>query len=457
MSGTLRCIMTIGPMLLVMLLSCPSAADNTTGQLQKDKEKNTSLRTGLPEGPLTIEKALEIAFANNPDVIAGDWDIRAAQARTEQATSRHLPTVELTAAYRHHWHEERLVPARGQSTNASFSNDIFSGDVVLSIPLFEGGRAVSSVNASRFLKKAAERGLEQTREELVFNIKSTFYTILGQDRLVDAVEYSIQALEEHLRKTEELLSVQKAARVDVLNIEVRLADLMHQLVRQRGISDMYRRLLVNLMGIEKMPRGGFDISGDLSAYDVSTNSEKLIIKAVSARPDMARLDAEIEAQKERIDIAWAGWWPVVSAKGTYGARASAQGDYDDLGFAGIELSFPFFTGLETAARVDEEEARLRILEEKKRKLGLDIRGEIDSAVIRTKTALARIEATSKAIAMARESLDIARKKAAVGHGTTMDVLDAQAALLKAETMRFTALTDLHTACALLDLASGGAS
>jgi len=329
--------------------------------------------------------------------------------------------------------------------------------VVLSIPLFEGGRAVSSVDASRFLKKAAEQGLEQTREELVFNIKSTFYAILGQDRLVNAVEYSIKALEQHLGKTEELLSVQKAARVDLLNIEVRLADLRYQLVRECGISDMYRRLLVNLMGIDTIPHGGFDVSGDLSIYDASTDSEELILKAVRERPDMARLDAEIKAQKERIDIAWAEYWPVVSAKGTYGARASVQGDYDDLGFAGIELSFPFFTGLETAARVDEEEAELRILEEKKRKLALDIGREIDSAVIRTKTALARIDATAKAIAMARESLDIASEKAAVGHGTTMDVLDAQAALLKAETMRFTALTDLHTACALLDLASGGAS
>jgi len=83
MSGTLRYSMTIGSLVLVMLLSYPGAADNTTGQLQKDKEKNTSLRTSLPDGPLTIERALEIAFANNPDIIAGGWDIRAAQARTE--------------------------------------------------------------------------------------------------------------------------------------------------------------------------------------------------------------------------------------------------------------------------------------------------------------------------------------------------------------------------------------
>jgi outer membrane protein len=146
---------------------------------------------------------------------------------------------------------------------------------------------------------------------------------------------------------------------------------------------------------------------------------------------------------------------VVSAKGTYGARLSVQGDYDDLGFMGLEVAMPVFTGFRTPARVEEEQARLRILQQQKRKLLLTVRREVDSAVIQVKAAIAAVEATEKSIAMAEESLRITRDKAALGHGTATDVLDAQDALLRAETTYFAALADLHTAFALLDLATGG--
>jgi outer membrane protein len=118
---------------------------------------------------------------------------------------------------------------------------------------------------------------------------------------------------------------------------------------------------------------------------------------------------------------------------------------------------PIFTGLRTPASVEEERSKLRILQQQKRKLVLTVRREVDSAVIQVKTALAAVAATETSITMAEESLRITRDKASLGHGTATDVLDAQAALLRAETTHFAALADLHTAFALLDLAAGGES
>ncbi len=414
-------------------------------------------RAELPTAPLTIERALAIALTNNPDIVAGAWDVEAARARKRYASSEHWPALGINAAYRHHWHKERLVPARGQGVDASFSHDIFAGDVVLSIPLIAGGRVMSAVAASGLMARAAERRLARTREELVFNVKSTFYAILGQARMIEALEHSRKALDEHLRKTEELIAARKAAKVDLLNIEVRLAELNHRLVKQRGMVEISKLLLASLLGVEAIPPGGLAIKGKLAARKVTLNSQQILSTALETRPDMAELVLDIQAQAKRVDMARADYWPVISAKGTYGARANVQGEYDDLGFAGLELSLPFFTGLSTAARVEEEQAKLRALQERKRKLALAIRREVESAVIQVQTTTAQVEATEKAIAKAEESLRIAREKAALGHGTAMDVLDAQAALLNAETTYFAALVDLHTSLALLDLTAGGAT
>jgi outer membrane protein len=414
-------------------------------------------RARLPTAPLTLEQALAIALANNPDVVADGWEIEAARARKRQASSDHWPSLEVFAAYRHHWHEERLVPARGQMTQACFSHDIFTGDVVLTIPLLSGGRVVSAVAMADLMAGAADRRLARTREELVFNVKSTFFAILGQDKLIAAIEHSRKALTEHGRRTVQLIEARKAARVDLLNIEVRLADLNHRLVKQRGTVEIHKRLLLSLLGVEAMPPRGLTLDGRLAPPRSPPESATLLTAALEARADISRLDLEIEAQARRIDMVRAKYWPVISAKGTYGPRLSVQGEYDDLGFIGLELAMPIFTGFRTPARVEEERAKLGLLQQRKRKLVLAVRREVDSAVIQVRTALAAVEATKKSIAMAEESLRITRDKAALGHGTATDVLDAQAALLQAETTYFATLADLHTALALLELAAGGES
>ncbi len=446
----------------VMLSACamlsPTRAHDTAPlppALRLHSKQDTP-RAELPKAPLTLERALAIALANNPDVVGDGWDVEAAGARKRQASAEHWPSLGVFAAYRHHWHEERLAPARGPNIPAVSSHDIFSGDVVLSVPLFSGGRVVSTVAASDLLARAAEKRLARTREELIFNVKSTFYAILGQEKLIDAIEHSRKALSEHLGRTEQLIEARKAARVDILNIQVRLAELDHRLVRQRGMVELHKRLLLSLLGVETMPRAGLQIAGSLTPRDATPDGEKLLTAALAARPDIAELTLEIEAQAKRVDIVRAEYWPFVAAKGTYGSRISVQGDYDDVGFAGLEMSLPIFTGLSTPARVEEEQAKLRSLQARKQKLGLTVRREVDSAIIEVRTATAALAATEKPIAMAEESLRITREKAAQGHGTAMDVLDAQAALLIAETTYFATLADLYTALALLELAAGGA-
>jgi outer membrane protein TolC len=406
---------------------------------------------------LSLERALAIALVNNPDVVGDEWEAEAARARKRQASSGHWPSLWLFAAYRHHWHEERLVPARGQALPASFSRDIFAGDLVLTVPLLSGGRVVSAVAAADLMARAADKKLARTREELVFNIKSTFYAILGQERLLEAIAHSQRALSGHRNKTLQLMGARKAAKVDLLNIEVRLADLSHRMVKQRGQVELHKRLLLTLLGLETAPPGGLALDGKLEPQGSVPDNARLLARAIETRPDLVRLDLEIEAQARRVDMVRAEYWPVVSAKGTYGPRLSAGGEYDDLGFVGLELGLPIFTGFRTPARIEEEQARLRVLQQQKRKLVLAVHREVDSAVIQVKTALAAVEATGKAIAMAEESLRITRDKAALGHGTATDVLDAQAALLQAETTHFAALADVHTALALLELATGGES
>jgi len=129
-------------------------------------------------------------------------------------------------------------------------------------------------------------------------------------------------------------------------------------------------------------------------------------------------------------------------------------DAEDVGRIGIGVDLPLFEGGRTHARVREERAKLGASQERFRKLELQIRLEIETALSNVKSAFERVQTTEKAIDQARETLRIEREKYELGKGAIADVLDAQAALLEVETNLYRALADFNTAKAQVQLAMG---
>jgi outer membrane protein TolC len=141
--------------------------------------------------------------------------------------------------------------------------------------------------------------------------------------------------------------------------------------------------------------------------------------------------------------------------------ASAD-DFEDVGRVGVTVNIPLFEGGALRARVQKERARLYAAQQRLRKLELQIRLEVEMASLNVESARERVGVTRKSVAEAEESLRIEREKYDFGKGTIVDVLDAQAALLNAQTNYYRVLRDYNTArvelrLAMGDIAAGGSS
>jgi outer membrane protein TolC len=126
-----------------------------------------------------------------------------------------------------------------------------------------------------------------------------------------------------------------------------------------------------------------------------------------------------------------------------------------VGRVGIALDLPIFEGGRIEARVRQERARLSAEQERLRRLELQVRLDVETAILNIGSSAQRVEATGKAIDQAEESLRIEREKYNLGRGSITDVLDAQSALLDSQTNYYRALADYSTASAQLKLAMGG--
>ncbi len=75
-------------------------------------------------------------------------------------------------------------------------------------------------------------------------------------------------------------------------------------------------------------------------------------------------------------------------------------------------------------------------------------------MLNANSARERIRVTQKSVTEAEESLRIERQKYDLGKGAIVDVLDAQDALLNAQTTYYRALADFSIAKAQVELAAG---
>jgi outer membrane protein TolC len=303
--------------------------------------------------------------------------------------------------------------------------------------------------------------LGRTREEVVFNVTSTFYAILEQRQVIDSLQFSRETVERQKQVIQDMIAVQKGVKVDLLRVRVRLADIEQQIIAEENRLDALHRLLANQLGLETRQKR-LPVKGELRFEAVGLPAEVSWQTLYEQRQDYQALQNEVAAAQKALAAARGEYWPQVNLRGTYGGRWAAgdpveqagASDSEDVGSIGLQMKMPLFAGGEISARTARANADQTALQERLRELKLQIRMEVQNARDAVNADTKRVQTTKAAIAEAQEALDIEQTKYRVGKGTIVDVLDAQDALLRAETNHARAMAAFNTDLARLSLAQG---
>jgi len=410
---------------------------------------------------LTLKQCIEIALENSPIIGYNSWKIEEMNALRNKAASQRWPHFRGVGSYYHYSDTQRLAPPRRPDYPLIFTDNMLSWNLVMTVPLFTGGRISNEIEATVLSQQSAEQNLDYARQELIFKITSVYFSILKQHKIVESLEFSRTTLEEHLKRVRSLIAAKKAAELDELRIEVRLANIMQQMEQENNILSIHHRSLTNLMGLKEIE---FNIApqSELRFEETETDLEKNLKIAYSNRADYRSILKELEAQAKRIKAANSSYWPSISLYASYGAK-QAVGSFvkppgidgiEDIGQFGLFFELPFFEGGKTKATVAQEQARLASLKEKLREMELAIQLDVEAAVLNLGSTGKRISAIEKAIEQASETLRIEMEKYDLGKGSITDIFDAESALLEVQTIYYVALADYNIYKAQLNFVQG---
>lgn len=408
---------------------------------------------------LTLENCVEMAIKNNPDISGSAYDELSKKSGVREAETLKSPVINLDGAYQHHVDPQRILPATANNQAGVFSNDLWRTDIVFKIPLYTGGKIENEIDLARKNLESASFKSQWTRQEIIFKVSTVFYSIVVQNKVIDAFEFSLSTMKEHFDRVKELIEAGKASALDLLKMEVRIADIEQNLENARNSFRLQKVNILNFMGVDTN-ECNFNFSKELifpdtTQTELSYNTDLIVNEALNNRKDYAAAKASLEAQKKKISAIRSAKNPVVSLVAVYGARGGTGGETGKSGYAGVAVTAPIHEGGMINAKTGTEKMALKSLEEKIRKFELQIKQEVKSAVLDILSSTKRVQATQKSIDQAKEALRIETEKYNFGKSSITDVLDAQAALLNAETNYYKMLAEFLIATQRLKYAKGG--
>ena len=405
--------------------------------------------------PRTLKECLTAALSNNPAVAEARLNVAAGEQGIASASGKHYPRLSLDANIAEREYPVPYIPAKSTTIPAHFSDYYASWTVQMTVPLYQGGQIVNGVDLATVRRGIQEQGLFLTRNEIIANTVNTYNKILQLQKLREASLASVSALEEQHKNAQILFKVGRTARVDLLKVEVQLANEQQRLLALDEALKTMAATLRFLMGEQTESSSASPaLVGPLAMPPVDAAFADGLAAARAGRPEyqIARANvAEAELSKK---IATGKMLPTVNAVAGYVDQYGFTPRYDEGSwFVGATLSIPLFERSFYADRARERLLQLRA-EQRLKTVENQLRLDIDTALSSLADSGNRVTTSERVVEQAGESFRIEQEKYRLGAGAMVDLLLAQAADITATANYTQALYDYNAAVVAYRKATG---
>ena len=388
--------------------------------------------------PHTIQEALAAAYSSNPTLLAARAALRAVDEGVPAALAGWRPTVVVAGAYGYAAGTDQISSSSGKITNPRAP---LSATATITQPLYRGGRTEASTHAAEN-RVLSQRGRLIATEQLVFtNVITDYVNVIQTEQLLQLDINNEQVLTKQLQATNDRFRVGEITRTDVAQAEAALAGARS--TRQTAEGNVqtaraaYQRDVGFLPDQLVVPQPlGLPIK---SAADASRI-------AAANNPTLIYTMFDAAASKDAVDQAFSALLPTVT--GTAQAFRQDNQTFTNSRAIGaqalINVSIPIYQGGAEYAAVRQA----RQTEQQNRKTVDDTRRQVIQAALSSWEQLvanrAAIDSTRAAIRANEIALEGTQREAIVGSRTTLDVLNAEQALLQSRSTLVQNLATLVT-------------
>jgi outer membrane protein TolC len=445
-------------------------------------------------GDLTIDKAVQAALRQNPDILKQLEEIKRTRGQVIEVRAQALPHLTTTGSWNQQ--DERLLERRSSSSSeipiivvpplqgtgtiapqfdiGAFektlrkelggsgsslngpSDKSWKVDVQVTQVIYAGGQVGAAIKIAKFTEDSSYYQLRDTIDRIVAQVRTQFYNVLLTRALIKVQEESVRLLGDQLKDQQNRFEAGTVPRFNVLRAEVELANQQPQLITARNNYLIAQLQLAKTLGLEP-GRGGkptFNCVGTFDTSDRPMPLEKALELARERRSFLKVQRQQILVSKEQIKVELAGYKPRLDFNAGYELRNSQLSrDIDDTvdgWFYGVTGSWNIFDGGQTYGRVKQARAQLETAKITYDDSVLQVELEVQQSYSNLRAAREVIRSQQKNVEQAQEALRLANERFSAGAGTQLDVLDARVALTQAQTTEIQSRAAYNTELAEYD-------
>jgi TolC family type I secretion outer membrane protein len=413
--------------------------------------------------PLSLADSVNIALAQNAEILKAKDELQAAQGVVIQTRAVALPTVQATGKYTDE--QSSLLPQYPASVSSfvpTQPHQSWNSGIQIIQNIYAGGRMVAAFQGATATRKQAMAQYQTALADALLLVRLAYYDVLLAEQQIVVNEASVKLLGKELDDQKRRFDAGTVPHFFVLRAEVALANAKPNLIHARSQYRIAKNVLVNQLGYN-LPREVLeDIPMNLTdGFDVAAWNLVLpdaIQQALERRPELKALRQDVKLQEVNVVNAKAGYKPTLAAFAGYNwLNNSGSTDLsDDLSgwVVGGQLTWNLFDGALTIGKVKQARALYSKskteLQDRSRQVELNVRTAYSDFI----EAREVLDSQSKVQEQAEEALREATARFDAGTGTQLDVLDAETSLTQARTTLVTAQHDYAAARARLERAIG---
>ena len=329
----------------------------------------------VPSRAITLEEAISIALDGSYVVKEQSEIVERSRFSYISSIDPYLPRADIGSSYIRTISPMTPVSTfTGDTRNATGSRDAYTFTGSVSWRIFDGGERYAKRRGAFFVWEREKERFKSVREEVLFNITSSFYTALGTKSIVEKRKESLQSAEKIYNLTRARYEEGIVMKSALLQAEVRLLASRIDLTRAQK---EYEKALESVKSLVFfVGPGPFDVEGELEEPAFEGDYKGLTDRALTVKPEIVAQEKEVERFSMAYKQQKSAWYPKIDGvlqQTRQDRHFFPEGRTDAFR---INFTFPLFDGVgryyNVQGAMSDINAAKHRLEETKRTTGLDI-------------------------------------------------------------------------------------
>ena len=391
----------------------------------------------------TIDAALVRAYQNNPQLNAQRAQVRFTDENVPQALSGYRPRVSVTASAGTQY-TDTLSTSGGTATNLVKTgihgvNAPRSIGTTISQTVFNGFQTANRTRAAESQVSGAREGLRVLEQSVLLSAATIYMDYLRDAAIVEVQKSNVRVLEQTLKQTRDRFNVGEVTRTDVAQSEAQLAAGQTQLLTAESNLVTTKANFRRIIGNEPealapgSPVDRFLPRSLPGAVDLS----------LTENPNVTAAMFGIDVSFLQVKVSEGALLPTVTLQGSVQqSYEQTLTFYRQFGASAVaQLNVPIYQGGAEYSLIRQSKENLAQQRLNLEQVRDQTRANVVTAWGQLVAGKAQVQSAQAQVTASEIALNGVREEAKAGQRTTLDVLNAQQALVNARVALVTAQHD----------------